>query len=101
MRSMRLVAPMLVHVPDEGQTCTKCFLVERHQLFCVVLPSASALSSARGSRGPSSQSAVNVGEPNRLLPVLGLDPHVLVTHERDREPDPPHAHLGGGWLAGV
>jgi hypothetical protein len=19
---------------------------------------------------------------------------------RDREPDPPHAHLGGGWLAG-
>ncbi len=21
--------------------------------------------------------------------------------ENDREPDPPHGHLGGGWLAGV
>jgi hypothetical protein len=21
--------------------------------------------------------------------------------ENDREPDPPHEHLGGGWLAGV
>src|SRR5262249_28304787 len=21
--------------------------------------------------------------------------------ENDREPDPPHTHLGGGWLAGV
>jgi hypothetical protein len=21
--------------------------------------------------------------------------------ENDREPDPPHAHLGEGWLAGV
>jgi hypothetical protein len=21
--------------------------------------------------------------------------------ENDREPDQPHAHLGGGWLAGV
>ena len=21
-------------------------------------------------------------------------------HENDREPDPPHEHLGGGWLGG-
>ncbi len=24
-----------------------------------------------------------------------------IDNENDREPDPPHGHLGGGWLPGV
>jgi len=25
----------------------------------------------------------------------------MAQSDNDREPDPPHTHLGGGWLTGV
>jgi hypothetical protein len=40
-----------------------------------------------------------IGTPDR---GAGLNPTLRPADpEHDREPDPPHGHLGGGWLAGV
>jgi hypothetical protein len=37
----------------------------------------------------------------RLLPLDDERRKPQADRENDREPDPPHVHLGAGWLAGV
>jgi hypothetical protein len=46
-----------------------------------------------------------LGETDALFtrPTPRAEPSCILRAicENDREPDPPHGHLGGGWLAGV
>jgi hypothetical protein len=47
-------------------------------------------------RGPRPE----ITYPGCLLCVGGVRRQREADSENDREPDPPHRHLGGGWLAG-
>src|SRR5262245_4912052 len=53
----------------------------------------------RSALRPLAQVADAVHLPDLLS--LGRSRSESAESEHDREPDPPHRHLGGGWLVGV